>query len=132
VALTGNGEPRDSVPPDLKLSGDKTQDPQNDTFTDRGGANVHLRVSCGDEACTARAKGRLTNVKKDKLSPVDPDVIEPGETRNMGPELTRKSQRNQVHKALAEGKNVKAKVTVRATDTSGNVATAKRTIKLVK
>ena len=41
-------------------------------------------------------------------------------------------QRKQVRKALDEGENVKAKVTVRATDEAGNVATAKRTITLVK
>jgi hypothetical protein len=37
-----------------------------------------------------------------------------------------------VRKTLDNGKNVQAKVTVRATDAAGNVATAKRTIKLVK
>ena len=44
----------------------------------------------------------------------------------------RKKTRKQVRKALDEGKNVKAKVTVEATDAAGNVATAKRTIRLVK
>ena len=39
--------------------------------------------------------------------------------------------RKQARKALAEGKNVTAKVTVRAEDAAGNVATAKRTIRLV-
>jgi hypothetical protein len=132
VALTGNGEPRDRVPPDIKLSGDKTQDPQNDTFTDGDGANVKVKVSCGDEWCTARATGRLTNVKQDKLSQDFPRDIEPGETRNMGPELTKESQRKQVQNALDKGEKVEAKVAVRAKDTSGNVATAKRTIRLVK
>ena len=40
--------------------------------------------------------------------------------------------RIQAGKALAEGKKVEAKVTVRATDAAGNVTTAKRTIKIVK
>jgi hypothetical protein len=40
--------------------------------------------------------------------------------------------RSQAAKALAEGKKVKAKVTVRATDAVGNVTTAKRTVRLVK
>ena len=40
--------------------------------------------------------------------------------------------RKEAAKALDEGEKVKAKVTVRATDAAGNVATAKRTIKLVK
>ena len=40
--------------------------------------------------------------------------------------------RIQAGKALAEGKKVKAKVSVRARDAAGNVTTAKRTIKIVK
>ena len=50
----------------------------------------------------------------------------------MGPELAKEKQRLEVRKALADGENVKAKVTVKATDAAGNVATAKRTITLVK
>ena len=38
----------------------------------------------------------------------------------------------EVREALGKGENVKAKVTVKATDAAGNVATAKRTITLVK
>jgi hypothetical protein len=133
VALRGYGEPRDSVPPDLKLSGPKRQDPQNDTIDGPGAHHLKVNVSCGDEWCRARATGRLTNVKQDKLSPGGPQDIGQGRTDyHTGPVLTRDSQRREVRKALAEGKNVEAKVTVRATDLSGNVATAKRTIKLVK
>jgi hypothetical protein len=144
VVLTGGGEPDNSDPPDLQLSGPKKQNPQADEVNDRGGRNVHLRVSCGDEACTARATGKLTNVKKGacgrsahrspcrKLSPNGPKVVPPGETRALGPELTKDSQCREVRKALADGKNVQAKITVRAKDAAGNVATAKRTIKLVK
>lgn len=40
--------------------------------------------------------------------------------------------RKQALKALDNGKKVRAKVTVRAKDAAGNVATAKRTITLVK
>jgi hypothetical protein len=135
MALTGNGEPRDSVPPDLRLSGPKKQSPQDDyPGCDGHHCNVEITVSCGDEWCTARATGRLTIVKQEKLSPGGPSEIKPGTTRHdkVGPELRRGSQRKQVRKALAEGKNVMAKVTVDATDSSGNVATAKRTIRLVK
>ena len=46
--------------------------------------------------------------------------------------LAKYAQRKQVRQALADGENVKAKVTVKATDAAGNVATAKRTITLVK
>ena len=101
-----------------------------------------VKVSC-DEVCTVRATGRLTNVKMDKLDPVgpygfcpptkpDPDGIGcPQVTLDIGPGLGRTGAA-QVRQALDEGKNVKAKVTVRATDAAGNVATAKRTITLVK
>jgi hypothetical protein len=89
-------------------------------------------VSCGDEECTARAKGRLTNVKNDKLKPIggsDRKVVPPGETRGLGLVLN-KTQREHVPKALDRGEKVRAKITVRATDAAGDLATAKRTIKL--
>jgi hypothetical protein len=142
MALTGNGEPRDSVPPDLRLSGPKKQSPQDDGLCDRQLCDLQVKASCGDRWCTARAKGRLTNVNKDKLSPAFAweksnlqgwvAGITPGQRSQTGPELSNDRQRKQVRQALAEGKTVKAKVTVRAKDTSGNVATAKRTITLVK
>jgi hypothetical protein len=90
TALAG-GEPVDSVPPDLQLSGHKKQNPQEDVFSDRGGRGVHVKVSCGDEECNARATGKLTNVKNDKLTPRD-RVVAPGKTVTMGPELTKDSQ----------------------------------------
>jgi uncharacterized membrane protein len=94
---------------------------------------VIVEVSCGDEACTTRAKGRLTNVKNDKLSPDGPNVVAPGKTlKRTGPEMTTETQRKQVRKALRKGEKVQAKVTVRAKDAAGNVATAKRTIRLVR
>ena len=135
TALAG-GEPVDSVKPDLQLSGPKKQSPQNDGPNCDGGGggpacDVIVNVSCGDEECTARAKGRLTNVKHDKLSP-GVKVVPPGETKRVGPDQLNKSQRQDVRKALDNGENVQAKVTVRATDAAGNVATAKRTIRLVK
>ena len=109
-------------------------------------------MSC-DEGCTLRATGKLTNVKMDKLGPAGPydmcldgepdeelalcpefgPALRPGPDGTLlGPGLGKKEQRKQVRQALDEGKNVKAKVTVRATDAAGNVATAKRTITLVK
>ena len=122
----------DRVPPDLQLSGTKTtQNPQADTFCERGRCNVFVKVSCGDEACTARARGKVTKVKNDKLEPGGGKDLEPGETRTLALYMT-PTTRKQARKALAEGKNVTAKVTVRAEDAAGNVATAKRTIRLVK
>jgi membrane peptidoglycan carboxypeptidase len=123
----------DLVPPHLKLSGDKTQNPQQDRICDRDYCDVIVKMRCRHQACTTRARGRLTNVRNDRLSPDGPIVIRPGKTiRGTGPELARKAQRRQVRKALRKGKNVKAKVTVRAKDAAGNVATAKRTITLVQ
>ena len=51
---------------------------------------------------------------------------------SIAPGLAEAAQRKQVRKALDEGENVQAKVTVKAWDAAGNVATAKRTITLVK
>jgi hypothetical protein len=131
VALTGGGEDAKG-PPDLRLSGPKKQNPQADgPICDRGLCDVKVRVSCGYEECTARAGGKLTKVKNDKLKPVHSHVVAPGKTNSLELELT-KSQRKQIRKALDDGKNVQAKVTVRAKDADGNLATAKRTIKLVK
>ena len=128
------GEPVDSVPPDLQLSGKKKQSIGIDPECEFRCAiwTVEVKASCGDEACTVRANGKLTNVKSDKLIKPHIDVdlhLAPGETRNIRLVPT-KSQRKPARKALAEGKNVQAKVTVEATDAAGNVATAKRTITL--
>jgi len=79
------------------------------------------------------APRKLTNVKNDRLNPDDPIVVAPGKTiRRTGPEMANETQRRKVRKALRKGRDVKAKVTVRATDAAGNVATAKRTITLVR
>ena len=129
LAATSTTGPVDRVPPDLRLSGAKTQNPQADTYCDRGRCDVYVKVSCGDQACTARARGRLTKVKEDKLEPARRD-LDPGETAALGLNLSLKT-RKQARKALAEGKKAKAKVTVRATDAAGNVATAHRTIRIV-
>ena len=140
TASSTTGDPVDSTPPDLQLSGPKKQSPQNAkpigaSHCPRSHAcNLEVRMSCGDEACTVRATGKLTNVKMDKLKP-DGVAVGPGKTSGppkIGPELASKEQREQVRQALDEGENVQAKVTVRATDAAGNVATAKRTITLVK
>lgn len=132
AATSTTGERGDLVPPNLHLSGDKTQNPQADTYCDRGRCNVHVQVSCGHQRCTARFRGRLTQVSNNKLEPGFPRVVEAGETKGGGPELKKPKQREQVRRALDEGKTVRAIVTVRAKDAAGNVATAKRTIRLVK
>jgi hypothetical protein len=127
------GQPVDTTPPDLQLSGPKKQSPQNDGPNCDGSAcDVIVNVSCGDEACALLVKGKLTNVKHDKLSSNAQRSVLPGETKSVGPDQLNKSQRREVRQVLDNGENVHAKVTVRATDAAGNVATAKRTIKLVK
>ncbi len=145
---SAGGESVDSTPPDLQLSGPKKQSPQNACchrsdpscsacICSHQPCDVDVQVSCGDEVCTVRAKGKLTNVKMDKLDP-DSRHADRSWSRvdrvkdNVGPELAKDTQRKQVRQALADGENVQAKVTVKATDAAGNVATAKRTITLVK
>ena len=129
-SIRTTGDPVDSTPPDLKVWGPKKQSPQNDKPI--GARDLDVRVSCGDEACTARATGKLTNVKRYKLIPVSAVGSQAGGTFHLGPLLWEQGQRREVLKALDEGENVQAKVTVKATDAAGNVATAKRTITLVK
>ena len=69
TASSTTGGPVDSTPPDLQLSGPKKQDPQNvkGPICDNRLCDVFIHVSCGDEACTVRTWGRLTNVKIKKL-----------------------------------------------------------------
>ena len=94
---------------------------------------MEVRSSCGDEACgLIWATGKLTNVKKDGLHPDGCDCSRGPGTFDLGPLLPNPAQRREVREALANGENVKAKVTVKAKDAAGNVATAKRTITLVQ
>jgi hypothetical protein len=113
------GEPVESVPPDLQLSGKKKQ---------KLGNAVKVKASCGDEACTASGEGKLKKVKKDKVKPASAD-LGPGETATLKLKLTKKT-RKRAAKALDQGKKVQAKVTVVATDAADNLETAKRTIRL--
>jgi hypothetical protein len=143
--VLAGGHPVDSVPPDLQLSGKKKQHPTIGARTDcgqkdpplvcggcdRGRCNVVVSASCGDEACTASAEGKVTKVKHDKLVPseLSSSLVAPDETVKLGLKLTKKT-RKEAGTALDEGEKVEAKVTVRATDAAGNVATEKRTIRL--
>jgi hypothetical protein len=69
TATSSTGEPVDSVKPDLQVSAKKKQNPQANKVCNRYQCDVRVKASCGDEACTARAKGKLTKVKNDKLQP---------------------------------------------------------------
>ena len=122
----------DLVPPNLHLSGDKTQNPQASTFCDRGRCRVRVQVSCGHQRCTARFRGRLTLVNNNKLEPGLPQVVEAGETKGGGPALREPRQIKRVREAVNNGKRVLAIVTVRAKDAAGNTTTRKRTVRLVK
>jgi hypothetical protein len=136
VALTGGDA---KGPPDLRLSGDNTHKlgPACDSSHECRDF-LELNASCGDGACTnLSAEGKLTKVKKAKpLKPAcycdgdgRPIGLAPGERATLDMGLPSSTQKKAI-KALDDGKNVRAKVTVDATDGAGNVATAKRTIKL--
>jgi hypothetical protein len=143
TALAG-GEPVDSTPPDLQLSfsGKETQHVAIGARTDcgqkwppyvcggcdHGACAITVKASCGASACTARGEGTLTKVKNEELRTASTDLA-PGETSGLEMYMTKKT-RKKAGKALDEGEKVKAKVTVKATDAAGNVATAKRTIRL--
>jgi hypothetical protein len=136
TASSTTGDPVDSTPPDLQLSGPKKQSPQNRPIGSSAACgsracNVIVQVTVS-EACTVRATRKPTNVTMDKLDPAGPWRREPGWTTKFGPELAKEAQRREVRTALADGENVQAKITVKGTDAAGNVATAKRTVKLVK
>jgi hypothetical protein len=144
VALTGTGvttptPPTLDSPPDLQLSGPKKQELGN---------AVKVKASCGDEACQADGGGKVTNLKLagrrfPNGDPVEPYAwkfkglgianadLRPGETTTLSLKLKEKT-RKLAGKALDKGENVRAKVTVDASDAERNVATAKRTITLVK
>ena len=133
----------DRVPPDLQLLGPMKQDPVIAPGTDCGGPQApavcgpcHYDESCVvrvdyrcDERCTARTKGKLTNVENAKLKPAGGSSSHSG-AGSLWMFVSRQTRIN-AGEALAEGKNVKAKVTVKATDAAGNVATAKEAITLV-
>jgi hypothetical protein len=143
AALTGYGVTTPTRPPDLQLSGKKTQheaigartDCGGKRFTpvcgacDRGACDIKVKASCGDEPCTASSEGKLTKVKNDKLVGTASADLAPGETTNVDLYLTKKT-RKKAGKALDDGENVQAKVTVRAKGAAGHVATAKRTIRI--
>jgi hypothetical protein len=172
TALAG-GEPVDSTPPDLQLSGPKKVSLHREIPGQCCRPWVLVKASCGkvngppasplesvppepwaanlpDTACTLSAEGKVMGDELkplDELHPPEGDLLGPpqvfcvpdlttchwqsGGTLYLNLKLTKK-MRKQARKALDEGKKVRAKVTVRAKDAAGNVATAKRTVKLVK
>jgi hypothetical protein len=94
-------------------------------------------------ACSAIAHAKLTHVTKPcgcpgggdgiapvSLKPASAD-LGPGETTTLKLKYDKKT-RKKAGKVLAEGKKVRARVTVRAKDAAGDVAVEKHTIKLVK
>jgi hypothetical protein len=105
------------------------------------GNAVNVKASCGDEACTARARGHLhwftpntcwehwrasCEIRTPNLKPASAD-LGPGETTTLKLKLTKKTRRR-AGKALDEGKKVLARI---AADTAAEDF-AKRTIRLVK
>jgi hypothetical protein len=153
TAASSTVEPVDSTPPDLQVSAKKNQSlrqgaPNKHRCVENGWCGPHVKVnaSCGDEECSARAKGHLI-IRQGKIPGVD--TGRPGqfkryelkpESTNLAPENPRdplvlkltKKARKKASNALDEGKNVQAKVIVRATDAAGNVARAVRMVRLVE
>jgi hypothetical protein len=154
TAAQTTGDPVDSTPPDLQIWGPKKQSPQNAKPTrlcvqadPRCPWALDVRMSCGEGCSAVSATGKLTNVKMYKLTSFGAVSLQGGRPgAKVGPLLWDERQRREVRQALANGENVKAKVTVRVTDAvgqaaqlefikdgdTGNVATARRTITLVK
>jgi len=125
TALAG-GEPVDSTPPDLRLSGNKKLELDN---------RVEVKASCGDGECLLNAQGWLAWASH-PWGHGEPDVaaradLGPDETTTLNLKLEKKT-RQRAGTALDNGKKVQATVVVRAKDAAGNKTFAKRTIRLVK
>lgn len=120
----------DDGPPALELGGKKQQ---------RLSKAVKQKAGC-DEDCALRATGVLLIGKakgtgqveeratKQKLKPAKAQVAAGG-TAMLKLKLKKRS-RKLAERALDDGAKVKAKLVVRATDSSGNATTAKRTVRL--
>ena len=92
TATSTTGERVDRVPPDLRLSGAKTQQADGPhRICDMWVCDVIVHVSCGDEECMAHARGRLTKVKHWKLEPdgAPLGLVAPGEELRLGPEMAK-------------------------------------------
>ena len=109
----------DATPPDLKLSGKKTQ---------KLGKHVVVNARC-DEASSVVARGKLVvggeafGLKKATGS------VAAGDKTTLKPKVPKKA-RKAARKALAHGKNVTAKLEVTATDAAGNDVTRRRKVKI--
>jgi hypothetical protein len=159
TASSTTGDSVDSTPPDLQLSAtkkqykaigartdcgrvgapyicgpscdrDHAQTPAASVSGDASHCEIVVKASCGDEACTARAEGKLTKVKHEQLVGMGSADLAPRETTAGVSLYVTKKTRKKAGRALDDGKNVEAKVTVRAKDAAGNVATEKITIRL--
>jgi Tol biopolymer transport system component len=113
------------TPPDLDLSGKKTQEL---------GKTVKVKASC-DEPCEVEAGGKVvvSGAKKTKveLKPAFAS-LEPSERATLKPKLAKKKLQK-VERALdSKGTKAKAKLEVVAIDPSGNEADEKLAIKLKK
>jgi hypothetical protein len=121
----------DPDPPELTLGGKKTQKLDgsvevqagaNEAFTASGTGSLLVTTAGGGGGKSALA------VKRFKISAASVEVSA-DETATLKFRVPRKA-RKAAAKALEEGGRVSARTTVTATDSSGNEATAKRTVKL--
>ena len=113
--------PVDRVAPELRLSGPKTQPV---------GRSIFVKGACG-EACEVVASGTLNVPKASRTYRLGDAAgrVAAGETRTFRFGL-RKAARKAAARALAAGKKVRARVTLTASDASGNRDSVKRTIRL--
>lgn len=116
-------QPGDTTPPDVALSGKKTQEL---------GKSVAVGVAC-QEACLASATGfvdvpRTAVAKRLKLRGAEA-AIAAGEKQKLKLRVPRKVRRA-IRRALESGETVKAKIRVAAADAAGNDTVEKRAIKL--
>jgi hypothetical protein len=139
TATPSTGEPVDSTPPDLQLSGKMKQEFRHP---------VKVKARCGDEACTVDSHV-VVRGKRDEGEPITTLFHEKdfkrrslvrGETTTLKVKLSEKpstltgsrSPSTAVRRALNNGRQVEARFEVNATDAADNLADATRTVKLVK
>jgi hypothetical protein len=114
------GEAEDLTPPQQKLAGRRRQDVDRAavtvTLNEAGRVTVRGRVNVPDAARVFRFKPVTRAVAADTRE-------------RIRLKLARRARRA-VKAALRDGRRLKARVTIAARDTSGNLSTAKRTIRL--
>jgi len=116
--------PPDTTAPAAKLSGKKTQ---------KAGRSVRVRVSCPNEACTAKATGSIDvpgarGARRLKLGAATVQIARGGKA-TLKLKVSRKAL-GTIKRALRRRAKVRAKLKVTVRDAAGNRTVKPRTIKL--